>query len=112
MEEEMMQGGGEAPMGGPAAPDMGPDEEQLNEAVMMIVEELMKQWQETGEVAGQKIESEQEAKKYAMALAMEELEKQAQGGAEQAPPPQDGGMAPAGGGMAPPMGGGGAPPMM
>jgi hypothetical protein len=110
MEEEMMQGG-EAPMGGPAAPDMGPEEQQMQEAVMMIVEELMKQWKETGEVGGQKIENEQEAKKYAMALAMEELEKQAQGGG-QAPPPQGGGMAPPQGGGAPPMGGGGAPPMM
>ena len=101
MEEEMMQGG-EAPMeGGPAAPDMGPEEEQLQQAVMMIVEELMKEWKKTGEVAGQKIENEAEAKKYAMALAMEELEKQAQGGGQPAPP--------AGGG-APPMGGGGAPP--
>lgn len=102
MEEEMMQGG-EAPMGGPAAPDMGPEEQQLQQAVMMIVEELMKQWKETGEVGGQKIENEQEAKKYAMSLAMQEIEKQAQGG----------GAPPAG---APPMGGappaGGAPPMM
>lgn len=98
----MMQGG-EAPMGGPAAPDMGPEEQQLQEAVMMIVEELMKQWKETGEVAGKKIGSEQEAKKYAMSLAMQELENQAQA-------PQGGGMPPAGGG-APPQGGG-APPMM
>jgi hypothetical protein len=92
---------------------MGPEEEQLNQAVMMVVEELMKEWQKTGEVAGQKIDDEKEARKYAMALAMEEIEK-AQGGG-QAPPPEaemgGGGMAPAGGG-APPMGGGGAPPMM
>lgn len=108
----MMQGG-EAPMGGPAAPDMGPDEQQLQEAVMMIVDELMKVWKETGMVGDQKIEDEQEAKKYAMALAMEELEKQAQGGGQPAPPaggPMGGGGAPPAGG-APPMGGGGAPMM-
>ena len=106
MEEEMMQGG-EAPMGGPAAPDMGPEEQQLQQAVMMIVDELMKQWKETGEVGGQKIGNEQEAKKYAMALAMEEIQKQAQGGGQA---PMGGGAPPEGG--APPMGGGGAPPMM
>lgn len=99
MEEEMMQGG-EAPMGGPAAPDMGPEEQQMQEAVMMIVDELMKVWKETGEVGGQKIQDEREAKKYAMALAMEELQKQAQGGGQA---PMEGGAPPQGG--APPAGG-------
>lgn len=97
MEEEMMQGG-EAPMEGPAAPDMGPEEEQMRQAVMMIVEELIKTWKETGEIAGRKIGDEKEARKYAMGLAMQELQNQAQGGGQPAPP--------AGGQM----GGGGAPP--
>lgn len=94
MEDEME----ESPRRGPAAPDMGPEEEQMRQAVMMIVEELMKTWKETGEIAGRKIGDEREARKYAMGLAMDELQKQAQSGGQ--PAPQAGG----------PMGGGGTPP--
>lgn len=99
MEENMMQQGQQAP------PAEGGD---LQQKVMQIADDLMAAWRDTGKIQDKKITDEKEAKRLAVAIALRQVEQEAQmAQREQAPPPPQ--APPQGGGM-PPQGGGG--PMM
>lgn len=88
------------------APEGGSPEDQLKEQVMMIAQEILGEWKQTGRINGQRITDEKEAKRTAVAEALKQVEQEAQQQApQQAPPPPQGGPmgGPMGGG---PMGGG------
>lgn len=92
MEETLMQGG--EPSGA----------DQMKQEIMAIADQIMQEWQKTGEIDGQKVKDEKQAKKMAITLAMQQLEQQAQEAqmAQQAPqqaPPQAAPQPPMGGGM-------------
>lgn len=80
MEPNMMQQG-QAPMDQQMSP-----EDQLKQQVMAAAEEIMQEWKDTGRIDGRRITDEKEAKRTAVAMALKQVEQEAQmAQSEQAP---------------------------